>query len=173
MRKGSQQSITTVADIEVEEASFIDALRRREVEAERALVRQIRSDFQSGGQHAPGLVLLQKAVRSKIVGTLQHRTFGGDIGMAEEAWNDALYRIWSRIEGYDETRSRFLTAPQVAELLSVPESWVREHTRNESLPRLKLGRYRRYRLESILHWLEKQEGNPALSRRGRSSAVAD
>jgi excisionase family DNA binding protein len=65
-----------------------------------------------------------------------------------------------------------LTAPQVAELLSVPESWVREHTRNESLPHLKLGRYRRYRLESIVHWLEEQEGNPAGWPRNRSSAVA-
>jgi RNA polymerase sigma factor (sigma-70 family) len=109
MRKESNQPTVTVANIKLEEASFIEAIRRGELEPERALARQIRQDFQSRANHAPGLLLLQKAVRSSIVGWLQHGIFGGDHGMAEEAWNDALYRIWSRIERYDESRSRFLT----------------------------------------------------------------
>jgi excisionase family DNA binding protein len=57
------------------------------------------------------------------------------------------------------TDQRLLTAPEVAELLSVPESWVREHTRNGRLPHVKLGRYRRYRREAILAWVEAQEQN--------------
>jgi excisionase family DNA binding protein len=55
------------------------------------------------------------------------------------------------------TDQRLLTASEVAELLSVPKSWVREHTRNGRLPHIKLGHYRRYRREAILAWLETQE----------------
>jgi excisionase family DNA binding protein len=54
---------------------------------------------------------------------------------------------------------RLLTAAEVAELLSVPESWVREHTRSGRLPHVKLGHYRRYRREAILAWVEAQEQN--------------
>jgi len=53
---------------------------------------------------------------------------------------------------------RLLNAAEVAELLAVPESWVRQHTRSGSLPRVQLGRYIRYRREAILTWLESQEG---------------
>jgi excisionase family DNA binding protein len=49
---------------------------------------------------------------------------------------------------------RLLTAAEVAELLAVPESWVREHTRDGSLPRVQLGRYVRYHREAVLTWLE-------------------
>lgn len=47
-----------------------------------------------------------------------------------------------------------LTAGEVAELLSVPESWVRQHTRSGAIPHLVLGRYRRYRRDDVLSWLE-------------------
>jgi len=62
---------------------------------------------------------------------------------------------------------RLLTAAEVAELLSVPESWVREATREERLPYLALGRYRRYSREAIEAWLEGQRGGPP-ARGGRS-----
>ena len=53
---------------------------------------------------------------------------------------------------------RLLIAREVAELLAVPESWVREATRDGRLPHLRLGRYRRYRREEIEAWLEEQRG---------------
>jgi len=53
-----------------------------------------------------------------------------------------------------------LTAKEVAELLSVPESWVREATREGRLPHLKLGRYRRYERHAIESWLAAQRGGP-------------
>jgi excisionase family DNA binding protein len=56
---------------------------------------------------------------------------------------------------------RLLNAAEVAEVLAVPESWVREHTRNGSLPHIQLGRYVRYRREAILAWLLSQEGADA------------
>jgi excisionase family DNA binding protein len=49
-----------------------------------------------------------------------------------------------------------LTAKQVAQLLAVPESWVREATRDGRLPHLRLGRYRRYQREAIEAWLNEQ-----------------
>jgi excisionase family DNA binding protein len=54
------------------------------------------------------------------------------------------------------TDDRLLTAGEVAELLSVPESWVRQETRAGHLPHLELGRYRRYDREEVLGWLEGQ-----------------
>ncbi len=60
---------------------------------------------------------------------------------------------------------RLLTAGEVAELLAVPESWVREATRAGRLPHICLGRYRRYELAAIEAWLAEQRGGPALTRR--------
>jgi excisionase family DNA binding protein len=51
---------------------------------------------------------------------------------------------------------RLLTAAEVAELLSVPESWVRQETRAGRLPHLALGRYKRYDRAAVLEWLEVQ-----------------
>ena len=48
---------------------------------------------------------------------------------------------------------RLLTAKQVAHLLAVPESWVREATREGRIPHLRLGRYRRYQPAAIDAWL--------------------
>jgi excisionase family DNA binding protein len=53
-----------------------------------------------------------------------------------------------------------LTAAEVAELLSVPESWVRQATRDGRLPHLRLGRYRRYQATAITAWLREQQAGP-------------
>ena len=55
---------------------------------------------------------------------------------------------------------RLLTAKEVAALLAVPESWVREATRDGRLPHLKLGRYRRYQRHAIDAWLQAHQGGP-------------
>ena len=62
---------------------------------------------------------------------------------------------------------RLLTARDVAELLAVPESWVREATRAGQLPHVAIGRYRRYRRDRVLEWVAEQEsgGAPRASRR--------
>ncbi len=59
-----------------------------------------------------------------------------------------------------------LTAKEVARLLAVPESWVREATRDGRLPHLRLGRYRRYQASKIEAWLHEQShtGTPTRSR---------
>jgi excisionase family DNA binding protein len=57
---------------------------------------------------------------------------------------------------------RLLDAKEVAEMLNVPVSWVRESTRSGALPSIALGRYRRYEREAVLEWLEqcKRPGRP-------------
>jgi excisionase family DNA binding protein len=53
--------------------------------------------------------------------------------------------------------TRLLTAAEVASLLSVPKSWVYEQSRAGRIPTVCLGRYRRYREDAILAWVERQE----------------
>jgi len=52
------------------------------------------------------------------------------------------------------TVGRLLTAAEVAELLGVPESWVRDHTRAGHVPHVSLGRYVRYRESDVLAWID-------------------
>jgi excisionase family DNA binding protein len=58
---------------------------------------------------------------------------------------------------------RLLDAKDVAERLSVPVGWVREHTRSGAIPCVELGRYRRYSWPDVEAWLEslKAGGGPA------------
>jgi excisionase family DNA binding protein len=49
---------------------------------------------------------------------------------------------------------RLLDANEVAELLAVPVTWVRQETRAGRMPCLELGRYRRYEAEAVHAWLE-------------------
>jgi excisionase family DNA binding protein len=62
---------------------------------------------------------------------------------------------------------RLLTAEEVAEMLSVPVGWVREHTRTQRLPHVRLGRYVRYRREAVVAWVEEQEQGGAAWRKHR------
>jgi excisionase family DNA binding protein len=61
---------------------------------------------------------------------------------------------------------RLLEAAEVAELLNVPVTWVREQTRSGAIPCVELGRYRRYDGAEVLAWLEslKTGGGPAFRR---------
>lgn len=52
---------------------------------------------------------------------------------------------------------RLLTAAEAAELLAMKVSWVREATRQDQLPHVRLGRYRRYDRADLEAWLEKQK----------------
>jgi excisionase family DNA binding protein len=70
------------------------------------------------------------------------------------------------------SEDRLLDAAEVAELLNVPERWVREHTRSGFIPKVALGRYIRYRREAVLAWIAEQEGAGAAWRRQRPRAAA-
>jgi excisionase family DNA binding protein len=62
---------------------------------------------------------------------------------------------------------RLLIAREVAELLAVPESWVREATREGRLPYVPLGRYRRYERPAIEAWIAERRHSPYDSRGAR------
>jgi excisionase family DNA binding protein len=73
---------------------------------------------------------------------------------------------------------RLRTVEEIAELLSVPVSWVRDHTRSGEIPHVPLGHYKRYREDDVLAWVETliQPGKPgrrAYSGRNRSPRTAD
>lgn len=53
--------------------------------------------------------LIPLAFRDQILGYLEARTFEGRPELANEAWNDALYRVYERIESYDSSRSKLRT----------------------------------------------------------------
>lgn len=50
-----------------------------------------------------------------------------------------------------------LTAQEVAQLLSVPATWVYAQTRTGRIPTVRLGRYYRYRPAAISSWVEASE----------------
>jgi excisionase family DNA binding protein len=69
---------------------------------------------------------------------------------------------------------RLLDAKEVAQMLGVPKSWVREHTRSGAVPCVPLGRYVRYAEADVRAWVEslKTGGGPQFRRhhpRGRSA----
>jgi excisionase family DNA binding protein len=65
---------------------------------------------------------------------------------------------------------RLLTAAEVAELLSVPVSWVREHTRSGRIPHVQLGHYVRYRRDTVVSWVAEQESTAFRRHRPQISA---
>jgi excisionase family DNA binding protein len=62
---------------------------------------------------------------------------------------------------------RLLDARAIAELLAVPETWVREHARAGTIPHVRLGRYVRFDEDDVLAWVEscREGGRPAKLRR--------
>jgi excisionase family DNA binding protein len=68
---------------------------------------------------------------------------------------------------------RLLNASEVAEMLAVPERWVREHTRGGLVPHVRLGRYVRYRREAVLEWVSEQEDGGAKWRKHRPRPAAE
>lgn len=50
-----------------------------------------------------------------------------------------------------------LTVPQVAEMLGVEKTWVQRAVKRGEIPYVRLGRYLRFREESIAAWIREQE----------------
>lgn len=53
-----------------------------------------------------------------------------------------------------------LNAAGAAELLGVPETWVRAEARADRIPHLRLGRYVRFDAAELEHWLEGRRRGP-------------
>jgi excisionase family DNA binding protein len=61
---------------------------------------------------------------------------------------------------------RLLDATEVAELLSVSRRWVEDATRRGEIPHVRLGRFPRYRPETIATWVAEQEQRGPVPRSG-------
>lgn len=57
--------------------------------------------------------------------------------------------------------SALLGAAELAKLLGVPESWVREQARLGNLPSFKLGHYVRFRIEEVERFLAQRASQAA------------
>jgi len=57
--------------------------------------------------------------------------------------------------------SALLSAAELAKLLGVPESWVREQARLGNLPSFKLGHYVRFRIEEVERFLTERASQAA------------
>ena len=54
----------------------------------------------------------------------------------------------------------FLTIDEMAETLKVPKSWLYSRTREKgsgTIPRIKVGKYIRFRLDDVMNWIEKNQ----------------
>ncbi|MDO9566103.1 MAG: helix-turn-helix domain-containing protein [Candidatus Desulfaltia sp.] len=52
-----------------------------------------------------------------------------------------------------------LTVDELAESLNVPKSWIYSRTREtgpDAMPKISVGKYRRFVLDDVLAWLKKQ-----------------
>ncbi|MFC1890924.1 helix-turn-helix domain-containing protein [Thermodesulfobacteriota bacterium] len=53
----------------------------------------------------------------------------------------------------------FLTINEMADTLKVPKSWLYSRTRETgpgTIPRVKVGKYIRFRPDAVIQWIEKQ-----------------
>ena len=56
--------------------------------------------------------------------------------------------------------TNFLTIDEMAKILKVPKSWIYSRTREtgpNTIPRFRVGKYLRFRLEDVMGWLEGQD----------------
>ena len=57
-------------------------------------------------------------------------------------------------------KKSFLTIDEMADVLKVPKSWLYSRTREtgpDAIPRIKVGKYLRFRFEDVMHWIEEQQ----------------
>lgn len=57
--------------------------------------------------------------------------------------------------------ARLLDAADVADMLGVPRTWVYAEARAGRLPHVRVGRYRRFRRQTIQEWIDAHERGPA------------
>ncbi len=67
---------------------------------------------------------------------------------------------------------RLISATEVADLLAVPVTWVREATRAGRLPHVRLGRYVRYERDQVLAWVTQQRSGRARTSTPRPTDAA-
>jgi excisionase family DNA binding protein len=59
---------------------------------------------------------------------------------------------------------RLLTSKEAADLLAVSQRWVEEHARLGTIPHIRLGRFVRFRYQSLLDWIVSLEHGAPIRR---------
>ena len=62
-------------------------------------------------------------------------------------------------------QKNLLTVEELAERLQVPKSWIYGQTRQTNsgaIPRIRVGKYLRFRLEDVMAWLERQQSRASM-----------
>lgn len=54
----------------------------------------------------------------------------------------------------EESANRLLTAKEVADMLQMSEEFIHEVARRGDLPCVRLGRYRRFKVDEVTEWVE-------------------
>lgn len=62
--------------------------------------------------------------------------------------------------GVELDRDRLLDDEEAAALLGVPASWVASEARRNRIPHFMLGKYRRYRRDELLAWVDARAHGP-------------
>ena len=88
---------------------LIAALERGDDGATRRLVDRLRLEQDGSASEYAALTIFAWAFRGKIVAFLVRDFFDGDHEVVSEAWNDTLFRVRTRVRGFDPQRSRFRT----------------------------------------------------------------
>lgn len=61
---------------------------------------------------------------------------------------------------------RLIDVKELAQTIGVPISWIYSRTRQkgpDTIPHLRLGKYRRFRLSEVMEWLQEQSESQNLS----------
>ena len=86
----------------------------------------------------------------------------GALKALESVLLSVLLRLPTDNDPASQPSGQLLTAPEMAKILNVPESWVREQARLGELPSVKLGHYVRFRSDEVRAlFTPRQSGRPA------------
>jgi excisionase family DNA binding protein len=74
---------------------------------------------------------------------------------------DALAEaIASKLSANGSSPAPLLDAEEAGELLHLPSSWVMAEARANRIPNVRLGKYRRFKRDSLLAWMDGREAGP-------------
>ena len=71
-------------------------------------------------------------------------------------WEAKIRMVIARSNGNSHTPIHLLTSEEVAEMLNVKAFFVEEKARRGEIKTVELGRYRRYRIEDVVDYVEAQ-----------------
>jgi RNA polymerase sigma factor (sigma-70 family) len=92
-----------------DEYEFVERMKKRDPGALALVVGELRTERAMQPKFGVGLYVVSRAFRPLVIGYLLRDWFRDDPESADEAWNEALWRIHTRIEEYDPQRSGLVT----------------------------------------------------------------